>query len=288
MLIYKDVFTGDELCSDSFPMKLVDDLIFEFKGRHVVRKEGEVRLEGANASAEEADEGSDELVERGIDFVLNHRLQEMNCYEDMPMFKAYIKEFMKKIIGYLEKEGKSKEEVDTFKKKIQAWVVALLNKDRWKSLQFFIGEKQAEGHGEGQVCIVEFRDEADRKHPYMMLIKAATTRLDEATARTLTRLQAEIAELRYVKLVLATYDNFGFILFLQPSKRPISKLNLYAEIFDDILKYFTCDTIKPTLFLVSRTMARLGYSQVVRQYKKQLLGSTEGNPPERALKEEKC
>jgi hypothetical protein len=62
-------------------MKLVDDLIYEFKGKHVIRKEGEVTLAGSNPSAEEADEGSDEHVERGIDFVLNHRLQEMSCYE---------------------------------------------------------------------------------------------------------------------------------------------------------------------------------------------------------------
>jgi hypothetical protein len=62
-------------------MKLVDDLIFEFKGRQVVRKEGDIALTGANPSAEEMDEGTEEHVERGIDFVLNHRLQEMNCYE---------------------------------------------------------------------------------------------------------------------------------------------------------------------------------------------------------------
>ncbi|VDN50566.1 unnamed protein product [Dracunculus medinensis] len=57
-------------------MKLIDGLVWEFKGRHVVRKEGEIVLAGANPSAEgeDADEGTDEHVERGIDFVLNHRL----------------------------------------------------------------------------------------------------------------------------------------------------------------------------------------------------------------------
>ncbi|NXX24004.1 TCTP protein, partial [Podargus strigoides] len=65
------------LASDSFPMKLVDGLIWEFKGRQVVRKEGEILLPGANPSAEgeDDDEVNDECVERGIDFVLNHRLQ---------------------------------------------------------------------------------------------------------------------------------------------------------------------------------------------------------------------
>jgi hypothetical protein len=64
-------------------------------------------------------------------------------------------------------QGKPAEEVDAFKKKIQGWVVSLLNKDRFKNLQFFIGENMAEGRGEGQVAIVEYRDEADGETPYL-------------------------------------------------------------------------------------------------------------------------
>lgn len=118
----------------------MDDLIYEFKGKHVVRKEGEVVLSGSNPSAEEnEDEGCDEHVERGIDFVLNHRLQEMNCYEDAATFKFYIKGFVKKVVDYLTTEGRPSEEIEIFKKKIQGWVVSLLSKDRFKNLQFFIG-----------------------------------------------------------------------------------------------------------------------------------------------------
>lgn len=58
-------------------MKVVDGIILEFKGRHVIRKEGQIVLAGANPSADgtDFDEGSEEHVERGIDFVLNHRLE---------------------------------------------------------------------------------------------------------------------------------------------------------------------------------------------------------------------
>ncbi|PAV70225.1 hypothetical protein WR25_18567 [Diploscapter pachys] len=176
MLIFKDVFTDDELSSDSFPMKLVDDLVYEFKGKHVVRKEGEIMLAGSNPSAEgeDGDDGTDEHVERGIDIILNHKLVEMNCYEDQATFKSYIKDFMKKVIAYMEKEGKSKEDVDAFKKKIQNWVVGLLNKDRWKNLAFFIGERMADGAGEGQVAIIEYREGEDGNEvPTLMLIKEA-------------------------------------------------------------------------------------------------------------------
>uniref|UniRef100_A0A7E4WCG6 Translationally-controlled tumor protein homolog n=1 Tax=Panagrellus redivivus TaxID=6233 RepID=A0A7E4WCG6_PANRE len=173
MLIFKDAFTEDELASDSFPLKLVDNLIYEFKGRQVVRKEGEILLDGANPSAEgeEGEDGSEEHVERGIDFVLNHRLQEMNCYEDTATFKSYIKGYMKKVIEYMQKNGKSEADVAAFKTNIQKWVVSILAKDRFKNLAFFIGENMADGHGEGQVAIVEYRDEADGEVPYLMLIK---------------------------------------------------------------------------------------------------------------------
>ncbi|VDO32793.1 unnamed protein product, partial [Brugia timori] len=157
------LYLDDELASDSFPMKLVDGLIWEFKGRQVVRREGEIQLAGANPSAEgeDGDEGSEECVERGIDFVLNHRLQEMNCYEDLATFKSYCKSFMKKVVELMQKNGKSEAEISEFKRKIQAWVVSLLSKDRFKQLQFFIGERMAEGQGEGQVAVVEYRDEED-------------------------------------------------------------------------------------------------------------------------------
>nr|P90697.1 RecName: Full=Translationally-controlled tumor protein homolog; Short=TCTP; AltName: Full=TPH-1 [Brugia malayi]AAC47622.1 tumor protein homolog [Brugia malayi] len=175
MLIFKDAFTDDELASDSFPMKLVDGLIWEFKGRQVVRREGEIQLAGANPSAEgeDGDEGSEECVERGIDFVLNHRLQEMNCYEDLVTFKSYCKSFMKKVVELMQKNGKSEAEISEFKRKIPAWVVSLLSKDRFKQLQFFIGERMAEGQGEGQVAVVEYRDEEDGEVPYLMLVKEA-------------------------------------------------------------------------------------------------------------------
>lgn len=67
-----------------------------------MRKQGEIVLAGANASAEgedAEDDGTDESVERGIDIVLNHRLQDMtSVFGDTKQFKEYIKEYMKKLV----------------------------------------------------------------------------------------------------------------------------------------------------------------------------------------------
>merc|ERR1711874_480489 len=105
MKIFKDVFSGDELFSDTYPMKLVDDCIYEVYGKHITRTEGDIQLEGSNASAEEADEGTDTASVSGVDLVLNHRLVETG-FGSKKDYTVYLKDYMKKIVKYLEENDR--------------------------------------------------------------------------------------------------------------------------------------------------------------------------------------
>merc|ERR1712121_596326 len=133
MKIYKDVFSGDELFSDTYPIKLVDDVLYEVTGKHVSRVLGDVQLEGANASAEEADEGTETATESGVDVVLNNRLVETG-FGKKSDYVTYLKGYMKKVVDHLEASGK-KDEVETFKKNINNVMKPLLGK--FSDLQFF-------------------------------------------------------------------------------------------------------------------------------------------------------
>lgn len=82
--------------SDSFKMKLVDDVVYEVYGKLIQRKQGDVTIEGFNPSAEEASEDCDEAVESGVDVVLNHRLCETYAFNDKKSYTAYLKDYMKK------------------------------------------------------------------------------------------------------------------------------------------------------------------------------------------------
>lgn len=62
----------------------------------VVRKHGEVTIDGFNPSAEEASEASDEAVESGVDVVLNHRLCETFAFGDKKSYTIYLRDYMKK------------------------------------------------------------------------------------------------------------------------------------------------------------------------------------------------
>jgi len=164
MRIYKDIFTGDEMFSDTYKIKLVDEVLYEVKGKLVTRKHGEIQIEGSNPSQEEADEGTDEAVESGVDIILNHRLQESYAFGDKKSYTAYLKEYMKKLVTKLEEKDPS--QVEVFKTNMNKVMKELLG--RFKDLQFFTGESQ---DIDGMVAIVEYRDEGDDSVPYLLCFK---------------------------------------------------------------------------------------------------------------------
>jgi len=165
MRIYKDIITGDEMFSDSYKVKLVDEVIYEVYGKQITRSQGDIQIDGANPSAEDADEGTDSNVESGIDVVLNHRLAETYAFPDKKSFTLYLKDYMKKIIAKLEE--KSPDQVETFKTNINKQVKDILG--RFKDLQLFTGESM---DCDGMVCMVEYRDQDDgTQQPVLMFFK---------------------------------------------------------------------------------------------------------------------
>merc|ERR1712165_10474 len=164
MKIYEDVFTGDEMFSDTYPMTLVKDCLYEVTGKHISRTQDDIQLEGANASAEEADEGTDAASESGVDVILNHRLVETG-FGSKKDYTVYLKDYMKKVIAYLE-ENDMKDQVEGFKKNIQAVMGDLLKK--FKDLQFFTGESM---NPDAMILMVEYRDVDGEERPIIMGFK---------------------------------------------------------------------------------------------------------------------
>ncbi|KDR22210.1 translationally-controlled tumor protein homolog [Zootermopsis nevadensis] len=164
MRLYKDIFTGDEMFSDTFKIKLVDEVLYEVYGKLITRKQGNVQIEGFNPSAEEASEGVDEAVESGVDVVLNHNLHETYAFGDKKSFTAYLKEYMKKLIQKLEAE--SPDEVGVFKINTNKVMKDILG--RFKDLQFFTGESM---DIDGMVAMLEYRDIDGDSIPVLMFFK---------------------------------------------------------------------------------------------------------------------
>ncbi|TDG42018.1 hypothetical protein AWZ03_011556 [Drosophila navojoa] len=164
MRIYKDIITGDEMFADTYKMKLVDEVIYEVYGKLVSRTEGDIQLSGANPSAEEADEGTEVNVERGVDIVLNHRLAESFAFGDKKSYTVYLKEYMKKVLAKLQETAP--DQVEIFKTNMNKAMKDILG--RFKELQFFTGESM---DVDGMVAMCEYRDIDGQSVPVFMFFK---------------------------------------------------------------------------------------------------------------------
>ncbi|CAL7939407.1 unnamed protein product [Xylocopa violacea] len=164
MKIYKDIFTGDEMFSDTYKIKLVDDVLYEVYGKVITRKSGDIDIAGFNPSSEEADEGTDETVESGVDIVMNHRLQETFAFTDKKSYTLYLKDYMKKLVAKLEEN--SPDQVEIFKTKTNKVMKDILG--RFKDLQFFTGESM---DIDGIVALMEYREIDGESVPVLMLFK---------------------------------------------------------------------------------------------------------------------
>jgi len=77
MIIYEDIFTGNELFSDAYPCKLIDDFVFEAEGMTItIDNSIDEAAIGGNASAEAEDEGgADDSKETAINLVYAFKLK---------------------------------------------------------------------------------------------------------------------------------------------------------------------------------------------------------------------
>jgi len=165
MKIYKCIFTQDEMFSDSYKMKLIDDVLYEVYGKTVTRSDdGNIKIEGFNPSAEEADEGTDTTSTTGVDIVLNSRLVETYAFGDKKSYTLYLKDYMKKLIAKLEETAP--DQVEVFKTNVNKQMKDILS--RFKDLQFFTGESM---DCDGMVAMCEYRDIDGEMVPVFMFFK---------------------------------------------------------------------------------------------------------------------
>jgi hypothetical protein len=167
MLIYKDFTNDDELCSDSYPMEVKHNgAIMEVNGQNI--KEGggiDESLIGGNASADGQDEGAgaDDSAVTGINVVMTHKLCETAFTKKD--FKTYMKDFLKKTVAHLEKEGKS-DRVPEFKKGAMEAMKIIM--DSFKDWVLYTGESM---DPEGSLVFGNYRE--DGITPYFWYFKDA-------------------------------------------------------------------------------------------------------------------
>ena len=173
MIIYKDSVlellgnTGDELISDSFDLKEVDGVAYEADCAMI--EIGAVAVDtGANASAEEAEEGLEDAAEKVNNIVHSFRLQPTSF--DKKSYMVYLKEYMGNAKKALAAKGASEEEVKDFQTKANGFAKKILG--NFKDYEFYIGESM---NPDGMVVLLNYRE--DGVTPYMTFWKHGLTEI---------------------------------------------------------------------------------------------------------------
>ncbi|KAJ6485069.1 Mss4-like protein [Mycena vitilis] len=159
MLLYEDVITGDEMFSDAFPVKVVDDIVYEVDCSMIVIKEGDVDI-GANPSAEEQDEALEEGAQQVNNVVHSFRLQSTTF--DKKSFLTYLKGYMKSVKAKLQETKPDR--VDAFEKGAAAFAKKVVT--NFKDYEFYTGENM---NPDGMVALLNYRE--DGVTPYFTFWK---------------------------------------------------------------------------------------------------------------------
>ncbi|KAF8621626.1 hypothetical protein AX15_007644 [Amanita polypyramis BW_CC] len=121
MLLYTDILTGDEMFSDAFPIKTVDDIVYEVDCAMMIVKDGDVNI-GANPSAEDQDEALEDGAQTVNNVVHSFRLQPTSF--DKKTFLTYLKGYMKAMKAELQKVKPDR--VDGFEKGAQGYAKKII------------------------------------------------------------------------------------------------------------------------------------------------------------------
>jgi len=176
MIIYKDIVSGDEIVSDTWHMKEIDDVVYEIDCKKV-NKSGDVNVDiGANPSAEEADEGVESSVSQVIDVVDAFRLNFLGdeasgtrLFGTKKDYAAQLKTYMKKVVEKLKEKGADEDAIKKFQTGAQGYFSKVIGPN-FKDYDFYVGESM---DTDGMVALLNYRE--DGVTPFLTIWKHGLT-----------------------------------------------------------------------------------------------------------------
>ncbi|WVF70908.1 hypothetical protein IAT40_005703 [Kwoniella sp. CBS 6097] len=159
MLLYNDIITDDEMCSDAFDVKEVGDIAYEVDCSLIIVKEGEVDI-GGNPSAEEEAEALEAGASQVNNVVHSFRLQ--STAFDKKSYLTYLKGYMKAVKTKLQETNPDR--VPAFEKGAQELAKKIVG--NFKDYEFYVGESM---NPEGMVALLNYRE--DGVTPYFTFWK---------------------------------------------------------------------------------------------------------------------
>ena len=133
MLVWKDILSGDEMVSDSYPHKLtMGDACLEVKAKMITKGNEDFGIENNDEDGGALENNAEQV----INVVDAGKLIEVQGWTKKE-FTVYVKAYLKKIVAHLKENGKE-DRVPDFQKGATELTKFILGK--WDEMQIFCGE----------------------------------------------------------------------------------------------------------------------------------------------------
>jgi hypothetical protein len=167
MIIFKDIITGDEVMSDSYDLKEVDNVVYEVDCQ-MITLGAESFDTGANASAEEAEESVEDSAVQVNNVVNSFRLQQTSF--DKKQYLSHLKGYMKSVKEKLKEKNAPESTITEFEKGAQAYAKKIIG--NFKDYDFYTGETM---DPDGMVLLMNYRE--DGVTPFVTVWKHGLTEM---------------------------------------------------------------------------------------------------------------
>ncbi|MCJ1425782.1 hypothetical protein MMC29_003682 [Sticta canariensis] len=180
MIIFKDILNGDELLSDSYEIREVNDAVYEVDCEMVKPTDLNSINIGANPSAEDAEDEINDNVKEVINLVhgcnlvyLGHEETRTRAFGSRKDYFSELKAYLAKVQEILEKDGADPAKIETFKTGVGNYWKSNI-KDKFQDFEFYKGPNESVL---GMIVLLNYREKLDKKTgnmveiPYMILWK---------------------------------------------------------------------------------------------------------------------
>ncbi|KAI9780628.1 MAG: hypothetical protein M1816_002789 [Peltula sp. TS41687] len=189
MIIYTDILTGDEILADTWPMKEVENAVYEVDGKIITPTIGDIDI-GANPSTEG---GPGEALDTDIDPVVNvchafrlvkiekedkmdkkayrEHLKSAAPSKSLPVYlellralTSFLLEYMKKVAAALKDKGADEDKIKEFQTAVTKYSGKILS--NYANYDLYMGNSV---DPDGMHVLVDFRE--DGMTPYLTVWK---------------------------------------------------------------------------------------------------------------------
>ncbi|OQE30081.1 hypothetical protein PENSTE_c002G03029 [Penicillium steckii] len=147
MIIYTDIFTGDELISDSYNMKEVDGIVYEVDCNTI--QIGGNNNSGIGVGSSTEGEGEEMAT---FDIVNSFNLNKVSFGEKSYLYE--VRDYLRSVSNHLKRSSKSEDEMKEFQTRAKAFLNKVL--DNFGDYSFYVGQSE---QYEGMIALLSYRED---------------------------------------------------------------------------------------------------------------------------------